>query len=138
MREIKFRGKRIDNNQWVTGYLIVDEVSDKYYIFPNGNGAGETDIIGEEGLLNLFAFEVDSKAIEQYTGLKDKNGVEIYEGDILEDWNGEIAIIEWKEKDAMFVLIIDKDIEMDFGSEISTGWQIIGNKYDNPGLLEKE
>ena len=56
----------------------------------------------------------------------------------MQDLNGEVATVEWSNSDAMFVLIIDKDIETNFGSEISTGWEVIGNKFDNPELLEEE
>lgn len=70
MREIKFRGKRLDNGKWVYGYL-----ADENYI---------NDI----NTFDLSSIEVDSDTVGQYTGLNDANGKEIYEGDIIGGSNG--------------------------------------------------
>lgn len=72
--------------------------------------------------------------IMQYTGLKDKNGRKIYEGDILDyKWKAstrDLLIVEWSEKDACFLM---GGVRTDYA--IAYG-EVIGNIYDNPELLE--
>ena len=80
----------------------------------------------DKGLLERFK-------IMQYTGLKDKNGKEMYEGDILE-YSGplkiydKIKVVEWVDKSAFIGFLIARDIE----------YEILGNIYENPELIRKE
>lgn len=71
--------------------------------------------------------------IQQYTGLKDKNGKEIYEGDILEGSLGTTIEIYWHDEFAQFLSRTKSSSGLGIGN--TSSWEIIGNIYENPELL---
>lgn len=128
MREILFRGKRMDNGEWEYGYLY--GIWEQRYIL-----WGMTNNVH-----NMV--EVDPETICQYTGLTDKNGKKIWEGDILEghlddkfpeDVTREKVIWHengWKTEESR---CDDKAYLDEFDTE---NFEVVGNVFDNPELLE--
>ena len=123
MRDILFRGKRLDNGEWVEG----DLVHSAYKI-------GDT-CVGTYGS-SLGMHQVDPFTVGQYTGLMDKNGERIFEGDVLTvDGEDGFFALEFQEDTARFVMSGDS-IVVDFDNFWSYEVEVMGNIHDNPELLE--
>lgn len=141
MREIKFKAKRIDNGEWVYGYLreIWGENERRFTICPARR-------FESDGFTDLDEVEVDKETIGQYTGLKDKNGKEIWEfdivkaplldpifGDIIKDsfCNAEITF----NKGSFVVSYYKRDRNI-YLSDLCDKIEVIGNIFDNKDLLQ--
>ena len=130
MREILFRGKRLDNGEWVEGAYIMLEVDDGIYEHRIATSClrGKND-----EPLTVCADIVDPETIGQYTGLDDKNGVGIFEGDIWQ-YAGYIGTVEWEEnKYTITFYSYDAMLTREKAEKMS----VIGNIYDNPELIRK-
>ena len=124
MREILFRGKRTDNGEWIEG--------DLKQAF-RGNQLSSCGIMKTP---TAYCWRVDPETVGQYTGLTDKNGTKIFEGDILTIENeGVYAAIKYNESNAAFY-VEDEDHEDYLGEAWETDVVIIGNIHDNTELLK--
>jgi uncharacterized phage protein (TIGR01671 family) len=136
MREIKFRGKRLDTGEWVYGVPLVTSMSGVYMVNSKQTVRKKRSggvSIGDD----VVHHEVDPKTIGQYTGLKDENGQEIYEGDIVCDSLGVGVVSFILEHCAYFVETSDpakRHYMLSHGQLDNT--KVIGNIHDNPDLLE--
>lgn len=131
MREILFRGKCKGNGVWVEGfYACFNKKESRIY-----TGYAETD----DGDYYPEWYTVVPETVGQYTGLKDRKGTDIFEGDIVNiiraEENGKV---EWRENDAAFEVVGDcleaSFLENLWGYDV----EVIGNIYENPELLKEE
>lgn len=122
-REILFRGKRIDNGEWVEGNYIFEDF----------------DRVGIHQIGTIIQCFVIPETVGQFTGLLDKNGNKIFEGDIVRRFNSKEQevmryAVKWNTDCCMFVLMCedtylgeyDTDFTVFYGEEL----EIIGNIYD--------
>ena len=130
MREILFRGKRLDNGEWVHGF---------YVFAPNHFNHQEHLIqpVDEDGRLTILR-KVHPESVGQFTGVFDKNGKRIFEGDICRINNMNFKVVfafpMWN-----FVSLSKKHFFYPFlSSHCGKQCEIVGNIYDNPELLEEE
>jgi len=134
MREILFKAKRKDNGEWVEGYYrrIPCMGLHGHYIMP------------QNPKNRLEQYEIDSDTICQYTGLTDKNGKRIWENDILkanldESYPEDITYMKilWNEYGFCVHENYSTDIEA-LEKWYAERFQVCGNIFDNPELLEVE
>lgn len=146
MRTIKYRGKKLENGEWLYGDLVQDDEGG-YYVFPNDC----------DGL--YLNNKVNTDTIGQFTGLFDKNGKEIYEGDLVKytrykvhseyfkkDFIENVYTVYWNEEKHAFYCTTKFESGggasgyLDFHDERAEKEEIevIGNIHDNPGIIYEE
>lgn len=127
MRKIEYRGKRIDNGEWVFGFLdyrndgffihVVDDIAPTY-ADPGGDKYSEY-------------FEVDPKTIGEYIGLKDNKKRDIYEGDKIRHSLWGIFTIVWDDISAGFRAVDGKGGDLNMGHAQLKRCRIIGDIYES-------
>lgn len=133
MREIIFRGKNPDNGKWYEGAYSPHN----WDFFGMKSEIPQIIINSEDKYLDGKWIEVIPETVGQYTGLKDKNGKKVFEGDIC-DCYGDIGVIEFDEEDSMFIYTYAENVSTNFGCLYGTELEVIGNVFDNPELLKGE
>ena len=147
MREILFRGKRIDNGEWIEGYYAIQsnhacfasQLKYQHFIFK--------DVCLDFNLGGLQEFYVDPSTVGQYIGLTDKNGKKIFDGDIVRHHNDnpdsgieEKGVVFWDEKycgwrrtsnGAFHHGIVDT-----YRLSPDCLYEVIGNIHDNPEMMK--
>lgn len=141
MREILFRAKAINrdpdadyrteyqNGDWVYGWLT----SPPNPYCPEKIPAKMRNTDGVSGI------DVDFDTVGQYTGICDKNGVRIFDGDVIKSTEtGEIAVVEWQDGHSAFMLCVPKQNDFEYVGEVGSDiMEVIGTIYDNPELLNE-
>lgn len=140
MREIKFRGKKLKDNEWVYGdcykkYIYINNFEGiQYYI--------SWQIVDKNGIIYNEYAEVDSRTIGQYIDLKDKNDKEIYEDDIYKR-KEDLYLVDYS-NGFLWHQIYDSWLDRNVFKENRKSWiletfidqiEIIGNIHENPELL---
>ena len=127
-----FKAKRLDNGEWVQGYLVYDNRDKLYRIIMDIQYSTGTCITTDN------APRVDSSTICQCTGLKDKNGKLIWENDIIKCKFG-IAVAVWDKSEWRIKCVKDniwrKDLHY-WVAEDNQRTEVVGNIFDNQELLE--
>ena len=149
MRTIKFKGKRIDNGEWEEGGLL--QSVNGITLIGDNQGYICSDGYGHYDDFNIR--QVDPDTVCQFTGLLDKNGKEIYEGDVLrsdtypfsclEDnqYDNYYGAIGWSEEEALFYIVAIKNpkssvrgisdgISDSISQKMMQGFEVIGNVHD--------
>lgn len=143
MREILFRGKRVDNGDWVIGYYI--KANHHWHNQGIHKDWIVVDTIQNGGWCNVRGkYAVIPETVGQYTGLTDKNGTKIFEGDIVKvEYIGnargiasQIAEVVFEKCKFTLAYGWHKEIVCltDFAN---VSFEVIGNIHDNPELLKE-
>jgi uncharacterized phage protein (TIGR01671 family) len=122
-REINIRGKSVEDGAWCKGFLYIDHRNGKHWIITSKNTNAD-----------MHMDEVIPETVGEYSGLKDKIGKEIYEGDVVnypfKNFNGEIIF-----KDGGFCIEKNSVCRYDLDRSATLSVVVLGNIYENQELL---
>lgn len=148
MRETKFRGIRISTNEWVYGYLV-----QRGETISRGQKTNKDDIVVPISYLSSVTYAIKPETSGQYTGLKDKNDVEVYEGDVVKQHYfydarhpGTLGAMEVDREiigvvgiDELGTYTVDSEGQVYYWLEyleIAEQIEVIGDIHTNPELME--
>ena len=126
MREIKFRGRNVRHG-WLTGHYVVNR--GVHFIVEDGIA---------DPLTTWEDYAIAPETVGQYTGLKDRNGKDVWEGDLLRTPEGDIMVAEWI--DAKIITRCVRPYNPRYKNSLTFAYPVsvvVGNIYDNPELLEE-
>ena len=138
MRDILFRGKRTDDGEWIEGIYCPYKLN----IFLERENKPQIIIISEDKKIDGLWCEVIPETIGQYTGLTDKNGVRIFEGDIVECWSEGVKARGTVQQriDGLWIIYPAWQKHIMWGlcpdNDGNTTVEVIGNIHDNPELFK--
>lgn len=155
MREIEFRGKRLNVNKWEYGFFVqaldIENKPIQNIIIKNWSNVSHID-----GRVVQETYKIELNTLGQYTGLKDKNGTKIFEGDIIrmhyffqnydpltlgafEDEGEMVGVVKCELLDGFYVETLDEHSigYLQWVQEPSEELEILGNIYDNPELVKE-
>lgn len=125
-KEILFIGKRVDNGEWVVGDLIHRQIWKRSLTIIR---------VSDDGFDHYEEYEVIPETVGQFTGLTDKNGKKIFEGDIIAK-GFELYEVRWNPEQVRWGIYLGNYEVAGFTKFSEPYFEVIGNVYDNKELLE--
>ena len=130
MRDYKFRGQKIDTKEWIYGSFIqMNSNEHQCFIFPEN-----TPLCIE--LTDFYTIPILKETVGQYTGQHDRNGKEIYEGDLILVY-GELFTVEWNADSASFEMN-GEESGANFDNYYGYECEVVGNIYENKEFWEDD
>ena len=133
MREILFRGKRVDNGEWIEGYFLPG--NERQSLHP-------CIFVYLPETQSFECFDIDIDTLGEYTGVKDKNGTRIFEGDIIKvllSGNPQpIGVVKYGVTGICGFCVMTERGYSNYVLDKSEYFEVIGNIHDNPELLKGE
>lgn len=138
MKNIRYRGKRVDNNEWVSGF----------YLERTSNSETHSYIQYETWDEGFVTVEVIPQTVQRFTGLTDKNGSPIIEGDIIkvtDTYGDTYSTVVTAYGSTLCADVIGQDYDVtaiDFAVDLwnkqGCDYEVVGNSCNNPKLWEEE